>query len=202
MTLVVELEPTVLPPPARALLGAEFFARSSDAVARDLIGKVLMRSGFGGGRITEVEAYLPEGDPASHAARGRTVRNGAMFGPGGIIYVFLSYGVHQLLNLVCDREGVGSAVLIRSFEPLVGPCDPPPVGPGRAARALGIDAGLNGLPLGGASGLVVIDDGVRPEVAISTRIGISQGNLLPLRFFAAGSRFVSGNRQRMREDRT
>jgi DNA-3-methyladenine glycosylase len=183
-------------------LGPEFFARSSDLVAEALVGKVLWRKGVGGGRLTEVEAYLPEGDPACHAARGPTLRNAAMFGPPGSIYVFLSYGVHWLLNIVCDREGVGSAVLIRAFEPMCELPEQRPVGPGRAARALAIDAGLNGGHLGGTSGLTVIDDGARPEVAISGRIGISRGNLLPLRFCAAGSRFVSGSMRQTREDRT
>jgi DNA-3-methyladenine glycosylase len=68
--------------------------------------------------LTEVEAYLPEDDPACHAACGRTRRNAAMFGPPGSIYVYLSYGIHVLLNLVCDRPNVGSAVLIRAFQPL------------------------------------------------------------------------------------
>jgi DNA-3-methyladenine glycosylase len=184
------------------MLGPEFFARPSDLVAEALVGKVLWRAGVGGGRLTEVEAYLPEGDPACHAARGPTVRNAAMFGPAGSLYVFLSYGVHWLLNIVCDREGVGSAVLIRAFEPMCEPCNPLPVGPGRAARALEIDAGLNRRHLGSASGIAVIDDGARPEVAISPRIGISQGTLLPLRFCVAGSRFVSGSRRQTREDRT
>jgi DNA-3-methyladenine glycosylase len=200
MSLVAELEPLHPCPPAAAMLRPEFFARPSDLVAEALIGKVLWRAGVGGGRLTEVEAYLPEGDPASHAARGPTARNAAMFGPAGSIYVFLSYGVHWLLNIVCDCEGVGAAVLIRAFEPMCEMCPSLPVGPGRAARALEIDAGLNGRYLGGNSGLAVFDDGTRPEVAISTRIGISQGNLLPLRFCAAGSRFVSGTRRQRKED--
>ncbi len=104
-------------PPGRALK-AEFFARSADEVAPDLVGKIVWRAGVGGGRLTEVEAYLPENDPACHAARGRTPRNAAMFGPPGCLYVFLSYGMHVLLNVVCDLESRGSAVLIRSFEPL------------------------------------------------------------------------------------
>jgi DNA-3-methyladenine glycosylase len=95
-----------------------FFARASDEVAADLIGKILWREGFGGGRLTEVEAYLPVDDPASHSASGRTHRNAAMFGPPGHLYVYLSYGVHSLLNFVCDSEGRGSAVLIRSYDPL------------------------------------------------------------------------------------
>ena len=151
------------------MLGPGFFARSSDEVAPALIGKILWSPGVGGGRLTEVEAYLPAGDPASHAACGLTKRNAAMFGPPGTIYVFLSYGVHYLLNLVCDREGVGSAVIIRALEALDGQSY---CGPGRVGSALGIKPGLNGTPLGEASGLFVVDDGFKTDAAADTRIGI------------------------------
>ncbi len=205
-------------PPLGVTISADFFARPSDKVAHDLIGKILWVSGVGGGRLTEVEAYLPQGDPACHAARGRTVRNSAMFGPPGSIYVFRSYGIHMLLNLVCDREGVGSAVLIRSLEP-VGRIDylwrnrygehtaeegigVLPVrtsksekglacGPGRLGRALGIHVGLNGLLLGDESGLYVTDDGCRSPVAVASRIGISEGQSLPLRYYMENSKYVS-----------
>ena len=150
-----------------------------------------------------VEAYLPDGDPASHAAPGRTARNAAMFGPPGCAYLFRSYGVHICLNVVCDREGVGSAVLIRSFEPLgdtsrlrynrgggdkTGPwlsC-----GPGRVGQALGLHLGLDGLYLGEESGVFILDDGARPEIGCTTRIGIPRGASLPLRYYMAGSRYV------------
>lgn len=99
----------------------EFFNRPADIVARELVGKIIWRSGVGGGRLTEVEAYLPSDDPASHACRGKTKRNAAMFGPPGHVYVYLNYGIHVLLNIVCEPAGTGSAVLIRSFEPLGDP---------------------------------------------------------------------------------
>jgi DNA-3-methyladenine glycosylase len=191
--------------PKGTVLGPAFFARSSDEVARDLIGKILWTTWAGGGRLTEVEAYLPTGDPASHGFHGPTRRNEAMFGPAGTIYVFLSYGIHQLLNLVCEGPGVGSAVLIRAVEGLSGGA---PVGgghiradarrsggshcgPGRVGTALGIHPGLNGLPLGAMSGLYVLDDGSRPDVGMTTRIGISRGATLPLRYYAAGSMCVT-----------
>ncbi len=190
-------------PPGR-ILGADYFARPSDTVGRDLIGKLLWAEGVGGGRLTEVEAYLPEGDPACHAACGRTRRNDPMFGPPGSIYVYRSYGVHVLLNLVCDQESVASAVLIRSFEPLgavehlrrnrgVDSEDGRQLscGPGRVGQALGLHLGLNGLQLGETSGLFVLDDGERPEVAFTTRVGISRGEQLPLRYYMRGSRYVS-----------
>jgi len=196
----------------------DFFARPSEEVAPDLIGKILWRWGVGGGRLTEVEAYLPQNDPACHAARGPTPRNAAMFGPPGCVYVYLSYGVHVLLNVVCDQESFGSAVLIRAFEPVGdtarlfqnrashgrsveprkrAPLDRPTdgrslsLGPGRLGQALGLRLALNGLPLGEASGLYIIDDGVSPEIARTTRVGISRGDHLPLRFYMTGNAYVT-----------
>ena len=213
-------------PPAGRVVPSAFFASASDQVAPRLLGTILWFSGVGGGRLTEVEAYLPEDDPACHAYRGLTRRNAAMFGPPGTIYVFQSYGVHLLLNLVCDHEGVGSAVLIRSFEPLGdtsvlesnrrgpgrvssldGPAARPPRkvdlarGPGCVGRALGVHLCMNGLALGDASGVLIIDDGWRPEVACSTRIGISRGDTLPLRFYTPGSAYVSGLGRTRKEGR-
>lgn len=210
--------PDAGPLPTGAVLTRDFFDRPSDQVAPDLIGKILWSAGVGGGRLTEVEAYLPEGDPACHAARGLTRRNAAMFGPPGHIYVYLSYGVHVLLNLVCDRESIGSAVLVRSFEPegdtehlwrnradgrrgrrepvnaaVAGRPDGRQLtcGPGRVGGALGLGLGLNGLALGEASGLFVIDDGTTPEVGRTARIGISRGDRLPLRYYMIGSSYVT-----------
>lgn len=182
--------------PAGDVLPAVFFARPSDEVAAELVGKVIWRPGIGGGRLTEVEAYLPKDDPASHAAGGETARNSAMFGRAGHLYVFLSYGVHRLLNVVCDEETVGSAALIRSYEPLKGGQESIPAdgarGPGRVGKVLDIGLDMSGLPLGPASGVFLLDDGARPEVGRTTRVGISQGGQLLLRYYAIGSRYVSG----------
>ncbi len=185
--------------PSGAVLAPDFFARASPDVGHDLIGKILWSPDRGGGRLTEVEAYLPATDPASHSFRGPTQRNAAMFGAPGTIYVFLSYGVHYLLNFVCDRVGIGSAVLIRAFEALHddgsdllrtqrgrGAC-----GPGLVGKALAVAPSLNGLSLGQASGLYVLDDGERPEVGVSTRIGISRGEKLPLRYYLVGSTCIT-----------
>jgi DNA-3-methyladenine glycosylase len=218
MSLQTTRIPVADPLPTGAVLTCDFFDRPSDQVAPDLIGKILWSAGVGGGRLTEVEAYLPEGDPACHAARGRTRRNAAMFGPPGHIYVYLSYGVHVLLNLVCDRESIGSAVLVRSFEPagdtehlrrnraegrrgnqesvsaaVSGRRDGRQLscGPGRVGQALGLGLGLNGLALGEASGLFVIDDGSAPEVGRTARIGISRGDRLPLRYYMIGNTYVT-----------
>jgi DNA-3-methyladenine glycosylase len=162
--------------PVGAALPAAFFARPSDEVATDLIGKVVWRRGVGGGRLTEVEAYLPYGDPACHAARGRTRRNSAMFGPPGCLYVFLCYGVHSLLNIVCEREGVASAVLIRSYESIGEAdrrcCSVGARGPGGVGLGLGVGVDMSGLSLGEESGVFVFDDGERPQVGGAKRVGI------------------------------
>jgi DNA-3-methyladenine glycosylase len=200
-------------PADRRELSPEFFARASDVVAQRLIGKILWRSGVGGGRLTEVEAYLPADDPASHSFRGKTDRNASMFGPPGAIYVFLSYGIHVCLNVVCDAEAVGSAVLIRSFEPLgevstlcsnrLRGRDSANLsevsvklkwlacGPGRVGQALGLHLGLDGLPFGDASGVHLFDDGAEPRVERSVRVGVTRGGNMPLRFFAADSPYVT-----------
>lgn len=175
-------------------------------VAPDLVGKILWREGVGGGRLVEVEAYLPADDPACHAFRGRSARNAAMFGPAGHLYIYLSYGIHSLVNLVCDREGVGSAVLIRAFEPM-GDLETMRInrgdvdsrlspreltsGPGRVGQALGLDRSWNGRPLGRASGVCVLDDGTIVDVMRTTRVGISVGAELALRYILPGSAYVS-----------
>ena len=187
-------------------LPQSFFARPSDVVAPDLLGKILWREGVGGGRLVEVEAYLPIDDPASHAYRGMSTRNAVMFGPPGHLYVYLSYGVHNLVNLVCDIEGVGSAVLVRAFEPIgdlktmrmnrgdldsrLGPRELTS-GPGRVGQALGLDRSWNGRVLGRASGICVLDDGTTADAARTMRVGISVGAELPLRYILPGSAYVS-----------
>ncbi|HEY5530251.1 MAG TPA: DNA-3-methyladenine glycosylase [Thermoleophilia bacterium] len=199
------------------MLETSFFDRPSDVVAPELIGKIVWRAGVGGGRLTEVEAYLPLGDPACHGARGMTRRNRALFGPPGTIYIYLSYGVHVLLNLVCDVESVASAVLVRAFEPLEPidlmarnrGLDPRALhlrdlsrGPGRVGQALGLDLSIDGLPLGTASGVALLDDGERPPVGSSSRVGISEGTELQLRFYWEGSGYLSrGGKLRRGDER-
>lgn len=186
------------------VLDPSFFARPADSVAPDLIGKILWREGVGGGRLVEVEAYLPEGDPACHAHRGMTPRNRAMFGAPGTVYVYLSYGLHVLLNLVCEPEGVAAAVLVRAVEPLgdvsmllanrgLGPREVRAVttGPGRVGQAFGLDLTWNHAVLGTESGLVVLDDGWAPRVEVTGRIGVGSGGDLALRYILPGSTYLS-----------
>jgi DNA-3-methyladenine glycosylase len=198
------------PPPGRPL-DHSFFARPADEVAVDLVGKILWRRGVGGGRLVETEAYLPAGDAACHAARGLTPANTCLFGPPGTIYVYVSSGIHRLLNLVCGEEGHGTGVLLRALEPLgeVGGLranrrarargrlspeirsDHLAAGPGRLGDALAVDLDLNGLPLGDRSGLFVFDDGCHPPVERTPRVGVSGGASLLLRYILPGSGFVS-----------
>ena len=136
-----------------------FFGRPTVEVARDLLGRLLVRRLPDGaelrGRIVETEAYRGEGDTASHASRGRTPRNAVMFGPPGYAYVYLIYGMYHCLNVVTEPEGVAGAVLIRAVEPVAGLERMKalrPVkrlvdltnGPGKLCRAFAVDRSLNG----------------------------------------------------------
>lgn len=176
-------------------------------LARQLIGKLVVRETSDGvlsGRIVETEAY-PVGDAAGHAWRGRTPRNGVLFGPPGHAYVYLAYGVSYMLNVSSEAEGIGAGVLIRALEPLEGveamrrnrggveSLRDLARGPGRLAAALDIDQRLNGVDLCREGPIWLSDDGADPPmIGISTRIGISRDAERPLRFYARGSRFVSG----------
>jgi DNA-3-methyladenine glycosylase len=129
-------------------LPAEFFNRSSVVVAKDLLGKYLVRRIEGKKvvfKIVETEAYEGLNDKASHASRGQTPRNTPMFGEPGTIYIYFTYGMHYMLNIVCGKKGHPSAVLVRGIEGCVGP--------GRLTKKLQIDKGLNNKLLGKKIGL-------------------------------------------------
>lgn len=203
--------------PPGTILPRSFYLRPPDLVARDLLGKRLVRryeAGSGrkterlSGRIVEVEAYFGLDDPAAHAFAGKTERNAVLFGPPGFAYVYFIYGMHFCLNFSCEAEGHGAGVLLRALEPVEGlermarlrgapGADPKLLtsGPGRLCQALGIvRATHNGIDVTSPrSGLHVEDDGFVPdEIVVSRRIGIRKAAERPARFTIAGNRFVSG----------
>jgi DNA-3-methyladenine glycosylase len=192
--------------PERSRLGADFFDRPTLDVARELIGHSLIhetKDGPVGGVIVETEAYH-QSEPACHAFRGPTPRARVLFAAPGTAYVYRSYGIHNLLNVVTEAEGVGAAVLIRALAPTHGVglmamrrrgrserelCS----GPGKLTEALGVDLSLNETSfVAGPLGIYVpaVEDPVH-EVLTSTRIGISAATDLPWRFHAAGVEHVS-----------
>jgi DNA-3-methyladenine glycosylase len=211
------LVPSVIPDPRYALtavseepkfdepLARAFYERPVERVAKDLLGCYLVHrraSRFIGGRIVEVEAYGGIGDPGSHADRAPNGRARIMFGPAGIAYVYFTYGMHHCLNAVTDREGKGSAVLIRALEPVWGertmrmgapqklPDHRLASGPGRICRALGIDRELNGADLAGGPLRIVSGKRNGSRVSTGLRIGLSRDDERPWRFWLE-SRSVS-----------
>jgi DNA-3-methyladenine glycosylase len=206
---------------AAALLPREFFTRDPPTVARELLGKLLIRRQgrkLLAGRVVEDEAYLGQDDPAAHAFGGQTARNAVLFGPPGHAYVYFIYGNHYCLNVSCMPEGCGEGVLFRALEPVFGltamalargielPPSPRPAqlrsissGPGRMSEALDItrqrdnDKDLTSK----RSDLWLADDGFRPDRILATpRIGITKAVERPLRFSIAGNLYVSGKKIR------
>ena len=198
-------------------LARTFYDRPTLDVARDLIGKVLVhhrRGSITSGVIVEVEAYIGEDDPACHAAPGPTIRNAPLYGPPGVAYVYLNYGLHYLVNAVTEQKGAPAAVLIRALEPVEGlglmrrrrartkwrKGKPAPSdhelcrGPGNLTTALGITLAQNTLPLTRLP-LVIEDGGATVEkIAWTPRIGIRVGTEQPWRCTIVGNRSVSGPR--------
>ena len=152
--------------------------------------------GIRAARIVEAEVYLGERDPASHAYRGRTARNAPMFGPPGHSYVYLIYGMYHCMNVVCERDGIAGAVLLRGGEPVAGVGDDARAlaGPGRLARALGLTLAHTNMDL--VSSPLSIRDAPRVPTALvarGPRIGLGAGAtaLEPWRLYVRGSRGVS-----------
>jgi DNA-3-methyladenine glycosylase len=188
-------------------LTRDFFARDPRAVAKDLLGIVLVSEADGlvtAGRIVETEAYLGAGDPGSHAStRGMTERNRVMYAEPGTVYVYFTYGMHYMLNLVAEPEGVAGAVLVRAVEPLVGEDvmlarrsgrSGPELtnGPGKVAQALGVDLDDNATLLG--HGRLSVHEPPEPPVEgteVSGRIGLNDGHDLPLRYYLVDNAYVS-----------
>jgi len=194
-----------------------FYDRPTLDVARDLLGKVLVHRRQGvvtSGAIVEVEAYIGEDDPACHAAAGPTERNAPLYGPPGRAYVYLNYGLHDMMNAVTEEEGHPAAVLIRALEPLEGLAlmrrrrsrarwrkGKAPVsdhelcrGPGNLCRAMGITLADNLRPLTRGP-LTIHDKGIRhAEIVWSQRIGIRVGTEHHWRATVPGHCSVSGKR--------
>jgi DNA-3-methyladenine glycosylase len=198
--------------PAPQALPAGFYARPVLEVARDLIGCVVEHASAGepptSGVIVETEAYH-DSEPACHAFVGLTPRTRVLFGPPGRAYIYRSYGIHALLNAVCEQEGIGAAVLIRALQPLEGieamrtrrgAIVDRPVrdedlcsGPGKLTQALGIELSENGGDLeAGPVRIFPREPAWRePHILAGTRIGITKAVELPWRFCVAGNRNVS-----------
>jgi DNA-3-methyladenine glycosylase len=201
------------------ILPVDFYNRPTLKVARDLIGKVVVcrsRSGITAGAIVEAEAYIGEDDPACHAAPGRTQRNAPLYGPPGRAYVYLNYGLHDMLNAVTEEVDHPAAVLIRALEPLDGLAlmrrrrsrapwrkGKPPVpdhelcrGPGNLCRAMGITLADNLRPLTRGP-LTIHDRGIAyDEVVWDPRIGIRVGTDKLWRVTVKGHSAVSGRQIR------
>ena len=190
-----------------APLAASFYDRPTEHVARDLLGAVLQCTtpeGVTRGRIVETEAYIGPEDPACHAAAGLTRRTRHLFGPPGISYVYLIYGMYWCFNAVTRERGHGAAVLVRAVAPIDGielmRARRPRAksdreltnGPGKLCLAMGIDADMDGLSL--RSGPILIRAGhpvANEDVVVTPRIGIVKAADWPLRYFVRDDPFVS-----------
>lgn len=191
------------------ILPQSFYDRDVELVARELLGKIVVRrarEGLCSGRIVETEAYLGHGDSASHSFRGRSRKNATMFGPPGFAYV---YPIHSryCMNAVTEERGRASAVLIRAVEPLAGIaimqkrrgtgnlhdlCR----GPARLCEAFAVDRSLDGWNMTRSARLwIALDDSPASRefrITASPRIGVTSAHDAPLRYFIDGSPFVSG----------
>jgi len=202
-----DLQPHILP--------RSFYERPTLTVAQELLGKVLVhrtREGTTSGVIIETEAYIGEDDPACHASFGRTPRNEPLYGPPGLAYVYLNYGIHYLVNAVTEADGHPAAVLIRALQPLEGiasmkkrrSSDGRVVderdlcrGPGNLTRALGITLTDNRRDFAASRTLFIEDRGISiGEVARGPRIGIRVALDRPWRCWVEGHRSVSAHRKR------
>jgi DNA-3-methyladenine glycosylase len=181
----------------RARLPATFFADDAATVANNLLGCALVH-GARAGIIVETEAYVGPHDLACHARFGATARTSVMFGPGGVSYVYLCYGIHQMFNIVTGSAGDGEAVLVRAIAPYAGLPDDPDVGrgPGKVTKALAIDRRHDRLDLAHGP-LFVARLTEPPQIARGPRIGVDYAGAWaakPLRFWWRDHPSVSGPR--------
>ncbi len=192
---------------AYTLLAQDYFMNDTVAVARDLIGQIFVKREPDGnilaGTIVETEAYVPHGDLANHSARGKTPRNAPMHENGGILYVYLIYGIHHCVNFVTEAKGEGAAVLIRAIEPISGIelmqkrrktskltnlCS----GPGKLAQAYAMTKADNFKVLGKSEYSVYAPiQKNKFKIVETTRIGIRESKDLEYRFYMKGSKCVS-----------
>jgi DNA-3-methyladenine glycosylase len=189
----------------KIILNRSFYMRDTSRVAKDLLGKVLVKESgdsTASGIIIETEAYYGSGDPASHAFRGSTPRSRIMFGKAGIAYVYLCYGVYWLLNIVTEEKTIPGAVLIRGLKPVDGILDMQKRrktggtgskltdGPGKLTIAMNIDSSDNGKDMTDIkSGIYVIDKNIGNKdftIKNTGRIGITNGKDRMLRYIAIG----------------
>lgn len=187
----------------RLQINSEWFARSADRVALDLLGCTLAREIDGityRGLIVETEAYDAT-DPACHGYKRQTERNRAIFGEPGSLYVYLIYGIYHCVNVVCDRADYCSAVLIRALDLDLIPTwvnekekrSRVAAGPGKLCRALQIDRRLNSLTLSPSSSIWIEPKKVDLEFSVvqTTRIGLTQGADIPWRWYIQNHPAVS-----------
>ena len=194
--------------PAWKSLPRKFYLRHPTEVAPELLNKLLVRDDGRAGRIVEVEAYAGTDDPAAHSFRGRTARNATMFGDGGHMYVYFTYGMHWCANAVCGK-GQGWGVLLRAIEPVAGlelmrearghskKDRELGSGPGRLGQAMGIAKALDGADLvKGDRGIWIMSDGLAPpdEPAVGPRVGISHAVEQPWRWHVPEHAHVSRTR--------
>jgi len=205
------------------LIPREFLGRPAQEVAPDLLGCVFEHEtadGLVAVALTEVEAYAGEVDPASHAYRGRTVRNAVMFGPAGHAYVYFTYGMHFCVNVVCMPPGTASAVLLRAGQVIAGeelararrgPASTPrdlARGPARLCQALGIDRRLDGAdlsdeasPLRLRKAVATVRSEEKTVIRTGPRVGVREGADVPWRFWLDGAATVSAYRPYVRRRR-
>ncbi|MGI6678663.1 MAG: DNA-3-methyladenine glycosylase [Dehalobacterium sp.] len=188
------------------MLEKDFFYRETPLVAQDLLGKILatqIDDTIVSGIVVETEAYLGQNDPGSHSNRGKTKRNSVMFGPAGYSYIYQIYGVHFCYNVTTDKDNVPAAVLIRALEPLTGIdiirknrkresrkdlCS----GPAKLVQALGITKSMNGTSaVDGPVRFFDKQSTVPFNIIQTTRIGLTQGADLKLRYYIENNPYVS-----------
>jgi len=186
-------------------LPKSFYSRDTKQVAKSLLGKILVREfrqGRVGGKIVETEAYYGDKDPASHAFRGKTKRAKTMWGPPGIAYVYLIYGMYYLLNVVTEKEGKPGAILIRALHPIEGielmkkmkkteDTKNLTNGPGKLTQAFNITLEECGWDLTSESLRIENDREEKFEIVSRGRIGVNTGSEAKLRFYIKGDEFVS-----------